>query len=338
MTRGAFLGTLAGAAAAQAQQRPPIRIAFLGASHSHAADKIRIAGSSPDWELVGVHEEDRVIQTPGVPRLSRDQVLNDKSIQAIAVESAVARHESDALAAVEAGKHVHVEKPMAHTAAGLKKLDAAARARKRLVQSGYMWRYNPAVRLAMEAARKGWLGEVYLVRGMMNTLVNDPERREEWGLFPGGQMFEQGSHLMDIVVRLMGRPLKVQSVLRSHGPFEDGMKDNTVAILEYKSALAIIQASTLQPNANAHRTLEIFGANGNAVVRPIEPPSLEIDLAQAAGPYHKGIQKIVLHTYQRYVGDFQELAAAIRGERPLTASLDEELMVHQTVLWVSEMA
>ncbi|MDX2153488.1 MAG: Gfo/Idh/MocA family oxidoreductase [Bryobacteraceae bacterium] len=336
MTRGTFLSTLA-AAAACAQPRPPLRIAFLGASHSHAADKIRLVRASPDWDLAGVAEDDPLIQTPGIPRLTRDQLLTDKSISVVAVESAVARHESDALAALEAGKHVHVEKPLAHTAAGLNKVVAAARARKLQLQSGYMWRYNPAVRTAMEAARKGWLGDIYLVRGMMNTLVNEPERREEWGLFPGGQMFEQGSHLIDIVARLLGRPLKIQSTLRSHGPFEDGMKDNTVAILEYKSALGIIQASTLQPGAFPHRTLEIFGSNGNAVVRPIEPPTLEIDLAQPAGPYKAGRQKFEPQPYQRYVGDFQELAAAIRGERPLTASLDEELLVHQVILWASEM-
>jgi hypothetical protein len=41
--------------------------------------------------------------------------------------------------------------------------------------------------------------------------------------------------------------------------------------------------------------------------------------------------------YQRYVGDFEALAAAVRGERPLPISLEEELVVAETLLAVSEM-
>ena len=56
-----------------------------------------------------------------------------------------------------------------------------------------------------------------------------------------------------------------------------------------------------------------------------------------AGPYAKGAQNVPLPAYQRYVDDFRELAAAVRGERPLTASLDEELLVAETILRASEM-
>ena len=48
-------------------------------------------------------------------------------------------------------------------------------------------------------------------------------------------------------------------------------------------------------------------------------------------------QKVTLPTYQRYEADFAELAAAVRGERPLSVSLDDELLVAETVLRVSDM-
>ena len=64
---------------------------------------------------------------------------------------------------------------------------------------------------------------------------------------------------------------------------------------------------------------------------------MTLDLVKAAGPYPKGAQKVPLPAYQRYLGDFAELAAAVRGERPLRVSIDEELLVAETVLRASDM-
>ena len=272
-----------------------VRIAFLGGSHSHAFAKAKVAQQSPDYELVGVWEEDPKVMAEytaiGIKAVKPDEVLKDTSIQAIAVESAVKDHAKHALMALEAGKHVHVEKPPADTMAAFHKLVAAAEKKKLLLQTGYMWRYNPAVNKGLEAARNGWLGDVYMVRAQMNTLIA-PERRPEWGMFRGGQMFELGSHLIDVVVRLLGRPDKVTPFLKHHGKFDDLLKDNTVAVFEYPKALAIIQTATLQPGSGAHRGIEILGTNGTAVVRPVEPAVIHIDLAKAAGPYKEKSQNV----------------------------------------------
>jgi predicted dehydrogenase len=150
-------------------------------------------------------------------------------------------------------------------------------------------------------------------------------------------MFEQGAHLIDIVVRTLGLPQRITPFLRHDGNFADKLKDNTAAVLEYPRAMAIITASVLQPNANAHRSLEILGSLGTAIVRPIEPPTLEMDLATPAGPYAKGRQKVALPPYERYVGDIAELARAIRGEAPMSVTLDDELAVHETLITASQM-
>jgi predicted dehydrogenase len=139
------------------------------------------------------------------------------------------------------------------------------------------------------------------------------------------------------MVRLLGRPSKVTSILKKHGPFGDLLMDNTVATLEWESALGVITSSTLQPGAGPHRSLEILGSNGTAVVRPIEAPVLQIDLAKPAGPYQAKSQQVSLPAYRRYVDDFVELATAIRSRKPLSVSLQEELLVEETLLRASHM-
>jgi len=339
INRRRFLTAAAATALAPAQAK--LRIAFWGVAHSHAQDKINLAKNSPDWELAGFCEDDPKLQAEyekaGFRALVRDEMLGDTSLQVIAIESAVKPHASMARIALAAGKHVHLEKPPAENLSDLRTLVELARRKRLLLQMGYMWRHHPGINAALEAARKGWLGEVYLVRGTMNTLIG-ADRRPEWALFRGGQMFEQGSHLIDPMIRLLGKPQKITPYLRHHGSFSDNLADNTVAMFEYPRAMGIIMSSVLQPGATAHRAFEIFGANGNAVVRPIEQtPTLQIDLAKPAGPYKAGSQTFQYPQFRRYTGDFEELADAIRRGRMLSVSFEEDLLVQEALLRASEM-
>jgi len=327
--------------AAAALEPRRLRAAFLGAAHSHAADKLRLVLQSPDYELAGVWEPDSraraAAERPGaLPWRAKEEILRDARIEVVFIESDVPLIAPLAIEALEAGKHCHIEKPIADTPARLHRIIGLAKEQRRIIQSGYMWRYNPAVVRAVEAARAGWLGDVYLIHARMNTQIG-ADRRPEWNRFAGGQMFEQGAHLVDIVVRLLGRPQRITPFLRHDGPFDDTLKDNTAAVLEYARCLVVLTASVLQPNAMRHRALEIFGTNGNAVARPIEPPSLELDLARAAGPYPAGATRPELPPYRRYEGDIAALARAVRGEQPLETTPETELAVHEVLLEASGM-
>jgi predicted dehydrogenase len=336
MNRREFLA--ASAAAVQPSRR--VRVAFLGLAHSHAPEKLRLVSTSPDYELVGAWEDNEKVRQSfaksNITWLERRKILADPAVEAVFVESDVPRHEALGLEAVQVGKHVHIEKPPSDNVRGFRAIVDVAKRKRLHLQTGYMWRFNPAVLRAIEAAKQGWLGEVYLIHARMNTLIG-ADRRPEWDLFTGGQMFEQGAHLIDIVVRTLGTPTRITPFLRHDGGFADKLKDNTAAVLEYPRAMAIITASVLQPSASGHRALEIMGSTGTAVVRPIEPPSLEIDLAEAAGPYVKGRQKVALPPYARYAADIAELARAIRGEAKLSVTLDEELAVQETLITASKM-
>src|SRR5262245_44680057 len=340
LIQSAIAAIALGAKDSRAAANKRIRIAFLGGSHSHELDKAKIVQASHDFELVGVWEESQEVfkqySTLVIKPISREEALRDKSISLIAVESDVKENPELARLALEAGKHVHLEKPLAASLEQSRKLILLAERQRSLLQVGYMWRYHPGFKAALEAARQGWLGEIYLVRGVMNTLI-PATRRPEWARFKCGQMFEQGGHLIDPAVRLLGRPRRVTPFLRKHGRYDDTLMDNTVAVLEYPRALALIQSSTLQPEAGPHRAFEIQGANGTAVLRPIEPPVLKLDLVKAADPYSAGKQNVSLPAYQRYVGDFVELAAAARGETSLSVSLQEELLTQETLLRACEM-
>jgi predicted dehydrogenase len=346
MNRREFLTVAAAAAAGAAlpgtlpAAAPPRRIpiGFLGATYSHGPDKIKLAMKSPDWEFVGVCDASAggraTCEKLGAKIISQDELFQRAEV--VAVESDIRDHAAHGLLALRAGKHLHLEKPPAAKLADMQAIVALAREKKRLVQTGFMWRYHPGFRALFDAVRQGWLGEIFLVRGFISNHLA-PARRVEWAEFDGGSMFDLGSHLVDATVRLLGRPKSVTPFARHHGRFNDTLRDNNVAVLEFDRATATLCNTALQAAGTPRRSFEVLGTNGTALLQPIEPPTLTLDLVAAAGPYQTGLQSVPMPAYERYVGDFAELAAAVRGEKPLTASLDEELLVAETVLHASGM-
>ena len=143
---------------------PPRRIliGFLGVSHSHALEKFKVVRESSEFELIGVVEDAEAVREPyarlGAKFISREELFARAEV--VVVDSAVADHARDAKLALSVGKHVHVEKPPATTLREFEELVDLARAKKRLMQVGYMWRFNRGFNHALEAAHQGWLGEV----------------------------------------------------------------------------------------------------------------------------------------------------------------------------------
>lgn len=328
-------------AAALGAATQPVSIGIIGAAHAHGMEKVRLISRSPDFRLVGVAEDDpelvRAITALGVPVVPRRRLLGSSAVQIIAVESQVRDHARDGREAVEAGKHLHIEKAPASTVAEFREILDIAGRKGLKVQTGYIWRHHPGFAVAFEAVRNGWLGEVFLIRAMMNTQVPD-SKRALFAEFSGGQMFELAGHLIDPIVRLCGRPQRVTPLLRHDGAVDDTLRDNTLAVLEYPRMMAVVSSATMQPDAPRHRSFEVLGSNGTLVMRPIEPPAVEIDLHAPAGRYKAGRQTVALPPFHRYRAELAELAAAVRDAKPLGVAPETELLVHETLLRASGMA
>jgi predicted dehydrogenase len=151
-------------------------------------------------------------------------------------------------------------------------------------------------------------------------------------------MFELGCHQIDRVVALFGRPRNVKSWLKkTPDGAKDGLADNTLAVLDYDSALAVITTSARMPGHTQHRSLEVIGTEGAFVLQPVEPGTkMRVSMRTARGPYRAGWQDVELPAQARYAGDFADLARAIRTHTPLEYSYDFELLVQETILRASQ--
>ncbi len=313
----------------------PVRTAVLGTGHAHAYAKIRALRSLPEFDFAGVcepHGEPRSNEVfQGVRWLQLDELLNDRSIRMVAVESRVQYNLELAEKCVAAGKFVHLDKAPGEDLPRFRRLLDSAASKGLTVQAGYMWRYLPTMRAAIDAAKQGWLGDVRFVRATINKVI-PPAERKRLALFRGGMMFELGCHMVDRVVEVLGKPRSVTAMLDKDG--SDDLASNCLAVFHYDKALAEIYIAAHQPNGANHRTFEIQGTNGTAVVRPFSGSKLTVELAAAAGPYRAGFQDVATPPEAKpaYSPDLLELAAVVRGERKPSYSAAFDLMAHQSLL------
>jgi len=164
-----------------------------------------------------------------VPRRFEDyRELLAGDAEAVLVCVGNALHREVAVAALKAGKHVFLEKPMAMNAAEAAEIVAAAAKAKTVLQVGMAWRQDPAARVVRDYVEKGLLGEIYHIRAVLVRRRGIPglggwfTTKAQSG---GGPMIDVGVHWFDIAMWMSGlwNPTSVSA--RTYAKFGPRMAD-----------------------------------------------------------------------------------------------------------------
>ena len=133
-----------------------------------------------------------------------DDLLDDDTLDAVVIATPVPSHHALAKAALEAGKHVFVEKPLAWTVAEARELERLAGDRGRTLMVGHLLRFHPGVVKLRELIDAGELGDVLYVYGNRQNLgVIREDENALWSL---------GVHDISVVLYLLGgRPVEVSA-------------------------------------------------------------------------------------------------------------------------------
>ena len=346
MDRRDFLvttGALGALASATTRADEKIRVGMLGTQHGHFRGKLAAIQESPDYEVVAACEPDPAAlaemkadsRYAGLPWVSEGELLGNPAVQLVVVECKFWEAIPWGRKVIDAGKHLHLEKPPGDAFEPFQKLVNDAKSKKLLLQMGYVYRTHKGLNAAFDAAKKGWLGDVYLVRGTIDKDLQ-VERRPNWARAKGGTFFELASHYVDLVVKFWGKPTGVKSWMRND-TLQDGLADNTLAVFEYPQGMAILTSAATMAGSGPHRSFEVIGTDGSFVIRPIEPGNkVQVVMRTAKGPYAKGWQDVEMPKHVRYVEDLQQLAHALKTGEPLQYSYEHELTVQETLLRACE--
>jgi len=124
-------------------------------------------------------------------------------------------HVEEALAALEAQAHVFIEKPLSHESGGIQALIAEARRHDRIVQIGYNMRFHPGLKILKELIDTGKIGRVLWLNVEAGQYLPDwrpwQHYRESYSARQelGGGIILDGSHELDYICWLLGRPTEV---------------------------------------------------------------------------------------------------------------------------------
>lgn len=326
-----------------------IKIGQIGIGHNHAHEKMCAFRKLSDvFDVVGIVEEDPVWREKrgglsgykDLPWLTTEQLLTMGGVQAVSVEPDVRDLNATALRCLQAGMHIHMDKPAGETLGGFRDVLREADRRNLVVQMGYMFRNNPAIQFCCQAVKDGWLGRVFEIDAVMSRM--DGQEYRDWlSQFPGGAFYIFGGHLIDLVLSMLGRPVRITPYLRRTRPDVDSLYDNGMAVFEYPHATAVVRTAVVEVEGFLRRQLTVCGDEGTIEIHPIEPfnqpqpcvPQLRLTLAKPCGSYMAGRHDVTFPAMSgRYDDQLLEFADMIRGVKPNRFPTGHELLLQECLL------
>jgi predicted dehydrogenase len=207
----------------------------------------RVCHESSDFDLRALCDLDaglaarHRLRYPGVRvTTSLEDVLDDDRIEAVLVATPVSTHHPIAMAALEANKHVFVEKPLAGSSSDALELVETAEQFDRVLMPGHTFLYSPPVNFSRDVIRRGDLGDVYFIStSRVNLGLHQADVSVVWDL---------GPHDFSILRYWLGEsPIRASGMSRSC-VLED-TPDVAFVNLEYASGtIAHVELSWLAPS------------------------------------------------------------------------------------------
>ena len=199
------------------------------------------------------------------------EALTLPDIDAVAICTPSGQHADMVVAALKAGKHVVVEKPLDISLEAAHRVAAAERESDRRVTVISQHRFDTSSRVVHDAVSSGRLGKVSsgiasISWWLSQAYYDSAGWRGTWALDGGGALMNQGIHTIDLLVWFLGEPVEVfaWTGLLAHERIE--VEDTAVATIRFASgALGVIQGTTsAYPGLNAR--VQIHGDRGSAVI------------------------------------------------------------------------
>jgi predicted dehydrogenase len=306
-----------------------IRVGVIGTGAISQVVHVPIFAEREDVDLVAVADADphkaealsRRFQVPLV--LTDEALIAHDALDAVVICTPNHLHETMAIAALEAGKHVFVERPLAITSAGAQRvIDVAERAGRVLVV-GMPHRFRPGVAALRNFIAGGELGDLYAVRGSWMTRLM-PGSRHTWrydrAQAGGGALVDLGVPALDLCLWLVGFPAmkRVSCVTSPHGaPIEDA----ATLMAETADGVALTLEVSNRLFAGEDRYYaRVMGTEGSGSLPPLEVfkqlggRPIEVTPRQ---PRPQGGENPYTNAYRRLLDDFvQSVAGRSDAELP----------------------
>jgi predicted dehydrogenase len=266
----------------------------------------------------------------GVPHVFRhdEELFASDDIDAVVICSPNHLHHAQVIAALEAGKHVLVERPLALDARGAEAAVKAAEKADRTLVVAYNNRYRPDIRGVKSFVTAGELGDVFTVHGTWfnkKVRLRRPTWRHRKETAGGGAFMDLGVQVLDLCMWLLDYP-PVERVCAHMHPGEDmEVEDAASVLIGLKSGpIVSVQVTwSLLAERDRHH-IRLFGTNGSATTHPLQVfKEMEHGVLNATPQVAPGVENAYTASYREELTAF---VAAALGTPPPPPREQIELM------------
>jgi predicted dehydrogenase len=241
---------------------------------------------------------------PGVAAWATlDAALQDDGIDAVYISSPVLLHAEQAIAALKAGKHVLCEKPVAMHHAEAERMVATGRESGKLFGVSYYRRLYPKLIRAKELIAQGVIGQPLLAEANYHGWLESEERAwlRDPALAGGGPLYDVGSHRIDAMNFLFGKPERATGLL-SNAVHQMGVEDSATVLMEY--ARGVHGVVDVRWNSRVTRDqFRVIGTTGEMVLDPLSGPQLGIAGRVEMLPTHENVHYPLVENFVNAVLD-----------------------------------
>lgn len=269
-------------------------------------------------------------QGPGFGRWHGDYpaLLADPAVDAVVLATPSTLHAEQTLAALQAGKHVFVEKPLSLALAECERVEAvAAEHPAQVTMVGFVRRFDPSYQHAHQALVRGEIGRPFIVRSQTCD-QNDPA-----GFFvkfapnSGGIFADCSVHDIDLARWMLGNPRALRAYATGTIALHPGLAacgdvDNGLAVIDFEGgAKAVLYAS--RTFAHGHETsTEIIGTEGKLLVGAGAARDRVVS-SDAQGVRHQAVADFWERFGEAFAREMQVFVDACRGVAPLPLAVSD---------------
>jgi predicted dehydrogenase len=263
----------------------PVRLGLIGCGRIASRVHLRVLRGLADGHLAAIAEPDADRRTeaaraaPGASLFEDHVGLLASEVDAVVICTPPATHAALAAAALEAGKHIYVEKPLSHRLEEAERLAALAEESDRVAAVGLNFRLHPLLVEAKRRLKEGRIGRLTAVRTLFTSRARalpDWKRRRQTG---GGVLLDLFSHHADIVPFLLEQPVEqVAAELRSIRT-----EDDTASVMLRMADGTLVQSLVSMAGIEADRIELIADDGGLLWDRHWRRNLIDLDASRASG-------------------------------------------------------
>jgi D-xylose 1-dehydrogenase (NADP+, D-xylono-1,5-lactone-forming) len=282
---------------------PPIRASERHELRAVASRDVgRAAAYAREWDIPVVHG-------------GYEALLADPEIDVVYNPLPNALHATWTIRAVQAGKHVLCEKPLAITVAEVDAVAEAAAATRRVVAEAFMYRHHPQTLRLAQLVHEGTIGTLQLVRSAFSFRLTRSADVRLAAALGGGSLWDVGCYPVSMARFLAGaEPIEVVGWERQGA---SGIDERFVGMLDFGHVLAQFDCGFASP-LRTH--LEVVGSEGVLSVAVPFKPGLEGSIVLTRGD---AVEPLAIEGQALYAGEIEDFADAVLNGQPPRVSLAE---------------